>query len=160
MIRRLEEKDACKMLEWMHDDDVVFFLDANFKYKTIDDCYCFIRNSFCDNINKHFAIVDDNNEYMGTVSIKNINYEKKIAEMAIVLRKCAMGKGYSKKALEEIFEYGSKQLEINTFYWYVNPLNIRAIKFYDKNGYTRVFSIEGMPKLDNKYIWYKHCVAL
>lgn len=153
MIRKLKNTDSFLMYEWMHDKNVCEFLNADFSSKTIKDCENFIKSSVTDN-NKHFAIVDDNDEYMGTVSLKNIDYDKKIAEMAITIRKCAMGKGYSKKALDEIFEYGRKELGLTRFYWYVNPNNIRALGFYDKNNYTRVNNIDIFDKLDDKYIWY------
>ena len=38
------------------------------------------------------AITDDNDEYMGTVSLKNINYTDSFAEFAITVRRTAMGK--------------------------------------------------------------------
>lgn len=41
-LRKLEEKDAKLMLEWMHDKSVVEFMGANFEAKTIDDCKKFI----------------------------------------------------------------------------------------------------------------------
>ena len=153
MIRKLKGTDSLLMHEWMCDTNVVCFLDTDFSSKTLEDCECFINNSITDN-NKHFAIVDDNDEYMGTVSLKNIDYDKKIAEMAITIRKCAMGKGYSKKALDEIFEYGRKELGLTRFYWYVNPINTRALSFYDKYGYKRVNNIDIFNKLNDKYIWY------
>ena len=50
------------------------------------------------------AIVNDKDEYMGTVSLKRITDSN--AEFAIVVRKCAMGKGYSKYGMKKIMKYG------------------------------------------------------
>ena len=44
--------------------------------------------------NIHMAITDDNDEYMGTVSLKNINYIDSFAEFAITVRRTAMGKKF------------------------------------------------------------------
>ena len=41
-LRKLEQKDAEFMLEWMHDSSVVGNLKNNFETKTIEDCRSFI----------------------------------------------------------------------------------------------------------------------
>ena len=156
LLRKLEERDAPLMLEWMHDDSVVHDLRTNFAEKTIADCKVFIEESQDDTENMHLAIVDDNDEYMGTVSLKHI--KNKTAEFGIAVRKCAMGKGYSRYGMTSIIDMGFTTRDIQLVYWCVDPVNIRAIKFYDKQGYRRC----GAPKQvesysdeeKNKYIWY------
>ena len=96
-IRSLEIKDAEFMYEWMHDDNVVEFFSNNFKEKTLDDVIDFIKKSNEDSKNLNLAITDDNDEYLGTISLKNIDYKNKNAEYAISLRRMAIGKGISKK---------------------------------------------------------------
>lgn len=137
-LRYLEKKDAIYMLEWMHDENVVENLQANFSSKTLNDCDKFIENSLDDSKNLQLAIVDDNDEYMGTVSLKHINHKNKMAEFAIVVRACAMGRGFSKFAMREILNIGLEKLGLSMIYWCVSPQNIRAVKFYDKNGYARI----------------------
>lgn len=63
-LRKLEVKDAEKMLEWMHDESVVHHLSANFASKTIDDCKKFIQFSQSFETDMNLAIADDNDEYM------------------------------------------------------------------------------------------------
>lgn len=135
-LRKLELKDAPLMLEWMHDPDVVQNMQADFAHKTLNDCENFIRTSQTDNKNLHLAVVDDDNTYMGTVSLKNI--ENGTAEFAITVRKGAMGKGVSKYAMSEIIRIGLEELNLKSVYWCVSPENKRAVKFYDKNGYIRI----------------------
>ena len=72
-----------------------------------------------------------------------------------------MGKGYSSWAMKEIIRIAFEQYNINTIYWCVAPDNIRALKFYDKNGYKRV-TMEKIEYVDGytqeqrrQYIWYK-----
>lgn len=135
-LRKLELKDAPLMLEWMHDPDVVQNMQADFAHKSLSDCENFIRASQTDNKNLHLAVVDEDNAYMGTVSLKNI--ENGAAEFAITVRKDAMGKGFSKYAMSEIIRIGIEKLKLKSVYWCVSPENKRAVKFYDKNGYTRI----------------------
>ena len=137
-LRKLEEKDAPYMLEWMHDEDVCEFMQRDFKSMTLANCKAFIQKSQDSNNNLHMAIVDDNDEYMGTVSLKDINYDEKYAEFAITVRKCAMGKGFSGYGMAEIIRIGLEKLQLNNIFWCVSKANLRANRFYDKNGYQRL----------------------
>lgn len=151
-LRILKLKDAPLMLEWMHDESIVIYMDTDFHKKTLEDCEEFIRNNQHDEINVHRAIVDDNDTYMGTVSLKNIDKSRNKAEFAITVRVQAMGKGFSKFGMEEIIRLGFEDLGLDSIYWYVKKENHRAIHFYNKNGYCEN-EVEDtvMPK---DYIWY------
>lgn len=135
-LRKLEKKDAPLMLEWMHDPSVVENMQVDFAHKTIKDCYTFIEAAQDTTVNMHLAIVNDSDEYMGTVSLKNIDAES--AEFAITIRKEAMGKDYSRCGMAEIIRIGFDDLKLTRIYWCVSPENIRACKFYDKNGYKQM----------------------
>ena len=131
-LRQLEMKDAPFMLQWMHDSGVVENLRGNFATKNLDDCERFIRESISDT-NVHLAIVSDEDEYMGTVSLKNI--EDKTAEFAITVRSEAMGRGYSWFGMKEILEKAFQEYGLNRVYWCVSRSNQRAIRFYDKHNF-------------------------
>ncbi len=159
-LRKLQQKDAPLMLEWMHDKTVVEFMGANFAEKTIDDCLRFIDSSQEDEENLNLAIVDDADEYMGTVSLKHINKSEGVAEFAITIRKCAMGKGYSAYGMKEILNMGLNQIGLNRIYWCVSQRNKRAVGFYDKNGYRRTADIPNTIKefysdeQVSHFVWY------
>ena len=138
ILRRLELRDAPYMLEWMHDPNVVGYLQGDFIAKTMEDCYAFIRFSWDDKENMHLAIENNMGEYMGTVSLKNIDRNVHSAEFAIAIRRCAMGTGLSKKAMQETMYIGFKTLGLTNIYWCVSPKNKRAVCFYSKNGYKEV----------------------
>lgn len=137
-LRKLQEKDAVRMYEWMHDSDVVEKLAADFMHMTIDDCYRFIEKSNEDeseNLNR--AICNDNDEYLGTVSLKNISEYDSNAEYAIVLRRDAMGSGAAAFATQAILSVAFRELGLHKVYLYVKSSNIRAQKFYDKIGFRK-----------------------
>lgn len=133
-LRKLEVKDIDFMLEWMHDDNVIEFFSVSFLDKTKEDAKNFILNSFDDN-NQNFAIVNDNDEYQGTISLKNIDYKNKNAEYAISIRSSAMGKGISKIATDMLLDYAFNELNLYKVYLCVATDNVRAIKFYKKYGF-------------------------
>ena len=158
-LRKLELNDVPLMLEWMHDPDVVKNMQADFAHKTLNDCENFIKASQIDSKNLHLAVVDDDNTYMGTVSLKNI--KNGVAEFAITVRKSAMGRGFSKYAMSEIIRIGFEELNLKSIYWCVSPENTRAVKFYDKNRYNRIdfhklnISKEYTLGQIQHYIWYQ-----
>ena len=159
-LRKLEIKDAPLMLEWMHDESVVENLAANFGAKKIEDCEAFIEFSKNDENNLNLAIVDENDEYMGTASLKHIDGENKNAEFAIAMRTCAMGKGFSKYGMAEIIRIGLEEIGLDEVYWCVSPVNKRAVRFYDKNEFERVEAVT-LGQIDgytqeqiDAYVWY------
>ncbi|MBP5170117.1 MAG: GNAT family N-acetyltransferase [Oscillospiraceae bacterium] len=155
-LRKLQLKDAPFMLEWMHDSNVTEKLKTKFGTKTLDDCRAFIRESADCIKNLHLAIVDDEDEYMGTVSLKNLEADQ--AEFAITVRSCAMGRNYSRFGMREIIRKGFEELKLKRIYWCVSPLNERAIRFYDKNGYHRInineLSIPAGQYSEQEMAWY------
>lgn len=162
-LRKLEEKDAKLMLEWMHDKSVVEFMGANFEAKTIDDCNNFINAAQNTDTDLHLAIVDDKDEYMGTVSLKHVNKIELTAEFAITVRKTAMGKGFSGYGMREIIRIGLEEMGLQKIYWCVAAINARAVKFYDKNGYKRTTDVPDSiaeaytPEQLETFIWYVAC---
>lgn len=146
------------MLEWMHDKSVVEDLRTNFLNKTIEDCENFIKKSWNDKENWNVAIADENDIYMGTVSLKQI--KEKSAEFGITVRACAMGKGYAIGAMKEALRVAFEERGLEMVYWCVSPENKRAVRFYDKNEFTRIEAdkldmIEGYTQEQIKaYVWY------
>ncbi|MBR3352181.1 MAG: GNAT family N-acetyltransferase [Lachnospiraceae bacterium] len=136
MLRELNQKDAPLMLEWMHDKNVIEKMKTDFMSFSLENCIGFIEKAQNDEKNIHLAIVDENDEYQGTVSLKHIYND--MAEFAITIRSCAMGKGISGSAMHEIIELGFNKYNLKKIYWCVNPDNKRAVRFYDKNGYNRI----------------------
>ena len=145
-LRELKKEDAHLMLEWMHDKSIFGQLKGDFCSKTIEDCNSFISSSISET-NIHLAIASDTDEYMGTVSLKNI--EEKSAEFAITVRSKAMGRGYAWFGMEAIIEKAFNELNLESVYWCVSRKNERAIRFYDKHNFHEIIDIP--PKIMNRY---------
>lgn len=136
-LRELDIKDAEFMYEWMHDKDVIYWMLADFSKMTIDDCKQFIIKAKDDKANLHYAVCDDNNEYLGTISLKNISERDKSAEYAIIFRKKAIGTGVSMWATQKIIDIAFNELGLNRIYLDVLCDNKRAINFYKKVGFIQ-----------------------
>ena len=140
-LRKLDLKDAPLMLEWMHDIDVTRNLRTDFAVKTIKDCENFIKASEDISKNIHFAIVTDEDEYMGTVSLKNVERNTNSAEFGITVRKCAMGHGYSWFGMIDIIQKAFDEFGLECVYWCVSRDNARAVRFYDKHNFHKIVDI-------------------
>ena len=138
-LRKLELKDSIFMLEWMHDKNVTENLRTDFVSKTIIDAESFIKSSWDDPENINLAIVSDEDEYMGTVSLKNIR--KSNAEFAITVRSKAMGHDYSWFGMESIIRKAFDEIGLECVYWCVDRKNLRAIRFYDKHNFQEAIDI-------------------
>ena len=136
VLRELEIKDASTMSQTLNDADVNRYMNIGEKPTSIETCIDFINNSHRDEHNKHFAIVDEDDSWVGTISLKNIDFKVKQAEYAIITSSRVHGKGYAFKATEELLEYAFKVLKLQRVYLNVTTQNVRANKFYTKCGFT------------------------
>ncbi|WP_277490454.1 MULTISPECIES: GNAT family protein [unclassified Breznakia] len=135
MLRRLKKEDAPLMLEWMHNRVNNDIFQTNFTSMKKEDVENFIEHSYSQT-NQHFAIVEENDEYLGTISLKNIDQKNKNAEYAISIRDIAKGKGIAALATEQILKYAFNELQLDRIYLCVLNINKRANRFYEKFGFV------------------------
>lgn len=155
-LRKLEQKDADLMLEWMKDKTVNCYFSNDFASYNLDKVRKFINESFNDK-NQHFAVVNTADEYQGTISLKNISFEDFNAEYAVVFRKTAQGTGLAKKASIELLNYAFDILKLKKVYLNVLEDNIRARKLYEKIGFKQEGTFYQHKFINNKFknlCWY------
>ena len=157
-LRELMSKDEPYMLEWMNDVDIC----SNFRFKagtkTTADVMQFIRDSKLRENNYHFAIVNESDEYLGTVSLKEIEIAASTAEYAIVLRKCAQKTGAGRYATEQILKFAFQKLGLNKVYLNVFSDNIHARGFYEHLGFTLEGESKDHLKIGGEFknlCWYR-----
>lgn len=138
-LRRLEEKDAAGMFEWMQDPEVQKGFQFNAAEKDMESAIDFIRHAdiqAIDGQDMHYAIADENDEYQGTISLKSVDLTSRKAEYAISLRKGAWGKGIAMQATCEILRLAFEQFGLERIYLNVLAENERAIHMYEKAGFV------------------------
>ena len=137
-LRPLEPRDAPFMHEWMTDPEISCFFRFDASKITIESCKAFIEKAQSDPNTIHFAIVDEQDEYLGTISLKDIDWEKKQAEYAISTRKKAHGSGAALDATRLILAYAFEELGLDRVFLNVLAENGRANAFYRKAGFRVV----------------------
>ena len=99
-------------------------------------------------------------EYLGTISLKNIDLKNKNAEYAISTRKKARGTGANQQATESLLKYGFDKLQLHRIYLNVLSSNKRAISFYKKCGFIYEGKFKDHLFIDDRYQdleWYAIC---
>lgn len=137
VLRPLHLEDATLMLEWMHDSAISSVFQTDFTTYSLSDVSRFINSSYNDTTSLHFAIQHIDGEYLGTISLKNIDCHNSNAEYAIVTRRKAHGTGVAKVATGEILDMAFSRLRLHKIYLNVLDSNTRAISFYEKIGFKR-----------------------
>ncbi|MBR2833500.1 MAG: GNAT family N-acetyltransferase [Bacilli bacterium] len=154
-IRKLKEKDADRMFEWMHYEETKDIFEKDFSKYSKDDILKFIKMKKENEI--HFACTNDSDNYLGTISLKNIDSDNLNAELAISFLKETQGTGAASFAMKEILKYGFDNLKLNKIYLNVLSTNIRAKKFYKKMGFEKEGVFKKHIKKGNLYVdleWY------
>lgn len=136
-LRKIRMKDFNCMKEWTKDVNITDNFHFNPNDFSDEKIETFILTSFSKN-NQHFAIVDSNDEYMGTISLKSIDYQDHTAEYAIVLRAECTGTGIGFQASEILFLYAEEILRLEKITLNVYKKNRRAIKLYEKLGFKKI----------------------
>lgn len=121
------------MLEWMQDPSIACFFRFDAALMTEEKCRSFIVSANADPDSRHYAIADEQDCYLGTISLKNI--AKGRAEYAISTRKCAHGSGAAIQATSEVLRIAFDELGLDAVYLNVMTENLRANAFYRKAGF-------------------------
>ena len=157
-LRKFKLKDAALMFEWMQDESICKYFYEDFSRKTLNDARMYIKNSSVFTNAVSYAIASDEDEYMGTVCIKEINKDQRYGQLSVVVRKCAMKRGYSLFAVYEMLRIGFEELDLESIYWCVSANSKSAIRFYDKHYFNRIIDvpeeIQSMYTGRKDLIWY------
>ncbi len=159
-LRELKEEDAEYMLEWMHDPDIQKGFKRNFLDATIDDAKRFIREAkipkqLVSGKELHYAIVNDDDIYLGTISLKKLDLDNFSAEYAITTRRDAHGRGVASRATKLILQKAFLELGLHRVYLNVYADNADAIRLYKRCGFKYEGEFRDHIKRGNEYVNWK-----
>lgn len=143
-LRELERKDIERINKWRNDREIISYLGAPYRFINIDvdenwyDNYIKNRNSTI----RCAITIENNDEIIGLVTLANIDYINRCAELHIMIGKEYQNKGAGKYAVENIINYAFNDLNLNRVELSVLENNERAIGLYNKIG----FKVEGVKR--------------
>ena len=155
-LRPLRAEDAPLMLEWMQDPTIACFFRFDAISMTEEKCRAFIESANREPGSLHYAIANESDEYLGTISLKDISDGR--AEYAISTRRCAHGTGAAMQATKEILRIAFDELGLKSVFLNVLEENLRANAFYLKAGFhythteKNALELRGQKKALN---WYE-----
>ena len=123
---------------------------------TEEKCRAFIESANREPLSLHYAIANERDEYLGTISLKNIADGR--AEYAISTRKCTHGTGAAMQATKEILHIAFDNLGLESVFLNVLEENLRANAFYRKAGFQFTHTEENALEFQgrNKALnWYE-----
>ena len=97
------------MLEWMHDSQINRWFRFDAEGMTAEKAEAFIEGSFTEE-NRHYAVVDSRDEYLGTISLEQIDRQNRHAMFAVSLRSCTWGTGTATSAAAQLLDIAFREL--------------------------------------------------
>lgn len=142
-LRRLDLDDVQgNYSRWLNDNEVCKFNSHHRFPQSILMLQNYVNNvSNSDNQIVLSIICKESNQHIGNISLQNINYIDKNAEVAFLLgEKKYWGKGYSKEAAIAIINHAFNHLNLQRIYCGTNVRNISMQKLAESLGFKQ----EGM----------------
>lgn len=143
-IRSIEKKDITPMYELFCQSDISSVVDCSYP-DTKEELFKFLENIVDKADEKHFAIVNSDDEFEGLVCLRHINSSEKRAALSIIVKPEVFTKGYAWFGMVETLKYGFNTLGLERIYWCVHKNNLRALRFFRKHGFNTIS--EQIPKM-------------
>jgi diamine N-acetyltransferase len=143
-LRLLEREDGPLLFEWINNKDLVVF-NAPFKPITASDHESWMERMLQKSPGRVFFVIEDlaTSQMIGSCQLFNIHPIHRSAELQIRIGNMNYwGSGYGSEAVSLLCKFAFKDLNLHRIYLNVFSSNTRAIKSYEKCG----FSIEGISK--------------
>lgn len=122
--------------KWLNDPEILRYLNLRNSLISIVGEKEFLEK----NANTEFCLSivrSDNDELLGNISLKNIDYKNGFAELGIFIGETNnLSKGYGSEAIKLLTNYAFKELRLHTVYLTYFEENVRAQKAYTKCGFV------------------------
>ncbi|MBN2794077.1 MAG: GNAT family N-acetyltransferase [Clostridia bacterium] len=142
-LSKLVRSDVPKMMAWGKHYDPRFF-HYNFDLSTENGFELWYRSKRKIFLRRIYKVENEENKMVGFITIKNINWATRVAEMGIVFDPNELSKGYGTEGMKVIFKEFFEVMKMNRLYLRVAAFNQRAYRSYIKAGF-RVYKKQNDP---------------
>jgi RimJ/RimL family protein N-acetyltransferase len=146
-LRALTKTDLPKYVEWRNDPEIKALLGGWSFPTSLEEEENWIERARNEASNRRLAIDRlDTGEYIGNIGLYQIDWKNRKAEYAILIGdKNAWGKGFGLDATQALISFAFKELNLHRIYLHVFAHHERAVRLYEKAGFTA----EGRLRQDN-----------
>ncbi|MDO4732592.1 MAG: GNAT family N-acetyltransferase [Bacillota bacterium] len=160
--RELEFRDAPALLAWAQDPRGGRFFRGESSSLCLKDMEGFILGTMLCAGDLHRAIVNEADQLVGLLSLKNIDEEKRRAEFSIGLLPAAQGKGLAGAAVAELLPVAFDELGLESIYMYTDAGNLPTRAFNERCGFRLLESppegiLPDLPEAGGELCWYGLC---
>jgi len=161
-IRRLEEEDLAKKIEWINNNQIneTLMYDCPLSLSETKEWY---KKTLFDRNRWDFSIIEKKkNELVGIAGLIKLNYKHRNAQFYITLgEKSEWGKGYAKEALEKVLRFAFLELGLEKVYLYTLSNNEKARKLFEKTGFKQEALMKKHYFIHGKYHdLYQHAIMM
>jgi [ribosomal protein S5]-alanine N-acetyltransferase len=153
-LRLLNISDADIILNWFYDREVTKFNSHGIFPKTKKEVIHYIENSFNEN-KLIFAICcnfgERHDNLIGTISLQEINWINRSAELAFLINRDYWGKGIATQAGKMMLKHAFCKLNLHRVWMGTPILHIGMLKVSDKLGFTEESKLREAFYMDGLY---------
>ena len=140
--------------KWLNDFHVTDGLGRSGLLVTLNGEKEYLEKIHDDDMTRYYFVIVtlEKDEMIGTISLENMNYTNRSAELGIFIGdETYRGKGIGKEAIHLILDYGFNYLNLNSIHLTVLSFNERAIACYKKCGFKEAGKLREDYYLNGKY---------
>ena len=155
LIKPLELEDVYKFKSWQR-GNYYLLNDYDFIYEEDWELKAWLKTKK-GIFKRYFAIYYEDNA-IAYIGLKEINIIKKSAELSIVMDVRYQNQGHGYKILIEFLNFAFTELKLKRIWLDVNSFNERAIRLYNKLGFTKkayyldTYNIQDIDKSRQEYL--------
>lgn len=136
VLRKLEEEDFLKLVEWAQDEQVRFFSEGEYP-SSLEECLIWHKKVKSDRYQEKLGIMVDD-QLIGDLELNHITWRSGDAELRIRIgEKSLWNQGLGTDAVITLCHHGFFSLNLSRIYLRVYLDNYRAIRCYEKVGFKK-----------------------
>ena len=133
IIRGIKKEDANDIYEWVNIEENRKFTGTQYPVSEYEHEKWFNTVTTLDNVKVFLVLDKTNGKKLGTIGLKHFDFTNRNVELFINL---GISGGYGSDAVVTMSEYCFRHLNYHKVYLYVYESNKRAIRCYEKAGFT------------------------
>lgn len=153
-LRALLKEDAELLYKWIIDRELMI-LNSPYHPVSETDHEAWVEQMMKKSSDLVIFVIEEikNNRAIGTCQLLNINWLHRSAELQIRIGDIShQGKGYGSEAVQLLIDFGFKDLNLHRIYLHVFATNNRAIRVYEKCGFSREGTLKEAAFIDGEWV--------